>query len=123
MAGTFVEIVRVKAPVDHVQVDGFGPCPVAVNVQELPGQMLAGTLVIVKVGCATVTVAVLTIEHPALFEIIHEQVVVIEGETEIDVVVAPVDQLYVFVPPGPPARTLIVCGFPPIHVLILAGFI
>lgn len=70
------------------------------------------------------TVAVLSVKQPFVEVMMQEYVVVTEGETLMEDVVAPVDQLNVRdVPPGPPVSTDIVIGFPPRQVVWDPGLI
>ena len=60
----FVEIVLVVAPLDQEYCQMPGTLVSAVIVLELPGQILAGTLLSVTNGCETTTVDVLVAEQP-----------------------------------------------------------
>ena len=94
----------------------------AVSVALLPGHKLTGRLLITTVGCPIVKVAVLIVVQPLVAVTMQEYVVVMFGETVMEVVVAPVDQLYVYAaPPGPFGVTWMLTGEPPIQLFTFAG--
>jgi hypothetical protein len=57
---------------DQIYVHGPGPVLLAVRVLVVPGQILAGTLMMLTVGLPMVIVELRVTEQPLVPEIIHE---------------------------------------------------
>ena len=120
----FVEMLLVVAPLDQEYCQLPGTLATAVIVLELPGQMLAGTLLSVTIGCETTTVDVLVEEQPLVDVITQVYILVAVGETLIDEVVAPVDQAYVLVDAVGPALIIVkFTGDEPGHMVWVPGLI